>query len=696
MKLYERLSSFFRVFKIPREALLRILTLIIAVTIGFILRVQPVLRYGIGQREYDTFVQYLATKLLLEKGLDGMLAHYDFKFWYPYGNSPSSLYIIVPILGAIIYLMLNALGISIDLLTAVTITPAIMGSITVVIVYLLGKEIRNSNVGLIAAIITAVSPGYIQRTIAGFFDNEITIGFVLLAVLFFIRSIKHGSCIDVLACGLFSGIVLLSWGIWKYLLAIYVVYAGIRIISGRLDSKDRLTLAVAIPVGLGIGVVIPRNYGILTGIEVASALIVVLIIILEYLATILAKAFKTTRAQMYRLIVAGGLAFSIIGALVLLATGKLTPIVGKFASVLNPFIREKMVTYISVAENQPGIWANFYLAAGPAVLFIPPAILAMIEKRTKTDLMLLLLTITSFYFAASITRYVVLGAPLLAVIVALGIDYVLSPYARFFSGRYVLHKARIVRRYLGEKRIPKGEAIGVYLIILLALSVTVVHGVQVSSFYAGYDYTDAERAIFDYLRRYATPNDVVLSWWDYGYRCTIAANVTTLSDNGTGNSTQMGVVGSMLMLPPNRSIVLMRMYNVKWILVYSDDLPKAIWMMRIASAHAPMYGIREDAYLNKEELRYKEPFFYSVLWICLAYGEGGTADTWVKNYGESKLKDKASQFRVESTPYFMLVMKKTYGRNFVKLYKLVWPEELSLLPSLPTTFNASSVLSMEK
>ncbi|MCR8501377.1 MAG: STT3 domain-containing protein [Candidatus Korarchaeota archaeon] len=692
MRLYEKVSNFFSVFKIPKETLLKILTLAIAIIVGFILRVQPIIRYGIGQREYDTFVQYFAAKLLLEKGLDGMLAYHDFKFWYPYGNSPSSLYVIVPILGVIIFLLLNALGIHVDLLTATIVTPAIMGSLAVLIVYLLGKEIKDSTVGLIAAIITAVSPAYIQRTIAGFFDNEITICFVLLAILFFIRSIKHGKSIDILACSLFSGIVILSWGIWRYLIAIYVVYAVIRIISGTLDNKDRLTLMIVIPISLGIGIIIPRNYEIATGIESAAALIIVLIIMLEYFATILAKIFRSTRARMYNLIIMGGLALSITGALALLAAGKLVPIVGKFASVLNPFIREQMVTYISVAENQPGIWTNFYLAAGPAILFVPPAILAMIEKRTKTDIVLLLLTVTSFYFAASITRYIVLGAPVLAIVVGLGIDYVLSPYARFFSGRFILHKARVVRRYLGERRIPKGEALGVYLIIFLVLSITVIHGVQVSGFYAGYDYTDAERAIFGYLKKYASPNDVVLSWWDYGYRCTIAANVTTLSDNGTGNSTQMGVVGSMLMLPPNKSIILMRMYNVKWILVYSEDLPKAIWMIRIASAHAPMYGISEDAYLNKEEFRYKEPFFYSVLWVCLAYGEGANADTWVRNYGETKLKDKASQFRVESLSYFVLVMKKTEGRSFVKLYRLVWPEELSYLPSFPAVFNASSVL----
>ncbi len=692
MEIYERLSRFFGVLKVPKETFLRLSALMITFIVGLLLRLQPVLRYGVNHRAYDPFVQYLATRILLEKGLYGMLAYYDFKFWYPYGNGLSALYIVVPILGAIIYSLLNFLGIHVDLLTAITITPAIIGALTILVTYFIGKEIKNSNVGLIASILTAVSPGYIQRSIAGFYDNEMTIFFLLLALLFFIRSIKYGRAFDVLLCGFFSGIVMWSWGIWRYLVAIYVIYIFVRLISGTVDEKDRLTLITILPMMVGMGIMIPRNYHILTKIEVFLALAIMILLFLDYLAIILAKAYGKTRIYMYKIFVVSGLVVVAIGIPILLATGKLTPITGKFASVLNPFLREEIVTYTSVAENQPGVWANFYLAVGPGILLIPPALLAMIERRTKIDFILFLLVATSFYFAASITRYIVLGAPILAIAVGLGVDYLLSPYARFFSGRFILHKARIVRRYLGERRIPKGEALGVYLIIFLTLSISVIQGITISSFYSGYDYTDAERAIFDYLRKYARQTDVVLAWWDYGYRCTIVANVTTLADNGTGNWTQMGVVGSMLMLPPDRSIVLMRMYNVRWILIYSDDLAKAIWMIKIASKHAPMYGVHENEYLNEKELRYKEPFFHSVLWVTLAYGEGATADNWVKNYGESKLKDKASEFRVENLTYFVLIMKKTYGNRFVKLYRVIWPEDLEYTASLPPIFNATTLL----
>jgi len=692
MGLYDRLARFFSVFRVPRESLLRLSVLVIVLAVGLLLRLQPVLRYGVNHRAYDPFIQYLATQILLEKGLWGMLTYYDFKFWYPYGNSLSALYIVVPILGAIIYILLNTFGIHVDILTAITVTPAIIGTLTVIVVYMLGKEIKNPNVGLIAAILTAVSPGYIQRSIAGFYDNEMTIFFLLLAVLFFTRSIKYGKIYDALLSGFLVGVVMWSWGIWRYLVAILTLYVFIRLISGSLDDKDRLTFIITMTIGIGIGVMIPRNYGAITGIEVSSALAVVVLLLLDYLATIFASIYGKTRYQMYKIFVIGGLVIIAVGIPILLMMGYLTPITGKFASVLNPFLREKIVTYTSVAENQPGVWANFYLAVGPGILLIPPAILAMIERRTKIDFLLFLFVATSFYFTASITRYVVLGASIFALAVGLGVDYLLSPYARFFSGRYILHKARVVRRYLGERRVPKGEALSVYLVVLLVLSISVIQGITISGFYSSYDFTDAEKAIFNYLKKYAESSDVVLSWWDYGYRCTIVANVTTLADNGTRNSTQMGVVGSMLMLPPDKSIVLMRMYNVKWILVYSDDLAKAIWMIKIASKHAPMYGVHEKDYLNEEELRYKEPFFHSVLWVALAYREGATADNWVKTYGESKLKDRASEFRVENLVYFVLVMKKTYGRRFVKLYRVVWPEEFKDMASLPPTFNATTLL----
>ncbi|MEX0568832.1 MAG: hypothetical protein Q6363_006695, partial [Candidatus Njordarchaeota archaeon] len=427
----------------------------------------------------------------------------------------------------------------------------------------------------------------------------------------------------------------------------------------------------------------------------AICLGVLILVFFDYLAKYFSNMFGKTYYEMYKILVGIGLVLAVLGVLVLSAMGYLKTITGKFASILNPFLREEIVAYTSVAENQPGIWSNFYMGVGLGVIFIPLSILAMIDRRDKTDLLLFLLVVTSFYFAASITRYIVLGSPILSVAVGLGVDYMLEPYTRFLTKRYILHKSRIVRIFLGERRPPKGVATAVYATVFIILIVSVNQCVTLAKYYGGYDYSNAEREIFDYLHQYAKPTDVVLSWWDYGYRCTVVSNTTTLADNGTRNSTQMGTVGSMLMLPPEKAIILMRKYRVRWVLVYSVDVAKAIWMIKIASKYAPVYGVSEDAYFNKEESKYKEPFFHSVLWQLLVYKDDTLVSKWVKNYGEKQLSDKSTSFKVSNLIYFKYIMKKTMGNEFIKLYKVIWPEDFDNMPSLPWTFNASQIVSEE-
>lgn len=693
MDIGEKLKDFVSLFKVPKESITKAIALVFIYVIGLMLRLYPIIQYGVDHKAYDPFIQYLATKILIKEGLVAMLSYYDYKFWYPYGNGLASLYIMVPILGAIIYYTLNALGFNVDVLTAITLAPAIYGSFAIIVVYFIGREIKNSNVGLVAALITAISPGFLQRSTAGFYDNEMTILFVLLAILFFLRALKTGSMSSAILSGFLTGIEFWSWGIWRYLVGILAIYAFLRLVSRTIDYNDKVAYVTTILIGTGIGVMIPRNYGEITSVIVVAAVGVAALIILDDLATYFSKLFGKTRTEMYKIMIGTGLVLTLVGVLALLSMGYLKSLTGKFASILNPFLREEIVAYTSVAENQPSVWANFYLGVGLGVLFIPLGILAMMERREKVDVFYVILVLTSFYFTASITRYIVLAAPLFAIAVGLGVDYLLEPYTRFFTKRYVLHKSRVVRVFLGEKRLPRGEAAATYFVVFLVLSITMIQGISIAKYYGGYDYTTGEKNVFRYLSTYAEPTDVVLSWWDYGYRCTIMGNVSTLADNGTGNSTQMGVVGSMLMLPPNVSIVLMRKYRVKWILVYSYDVPKAIWMIKIASKYAPEYGINESLWLNGEERRYKMPFFESVLWNLVVYGESKyNIQKLIETYGETSIKKKAGdladRYSNIDLVYFQLVMKESVGGNdYVKLYKVIWPEDISNTAPFPSAFN---------
>jgi dolichyl-diphosphooligosaccharide--protein glycosyltransferase len=75
--------------------------------------------------------------------------------------------------------------------------------------------------------------------------------------------------------------------------------------------------------------------------------------------------------------------------------------------------------------------------------------------------------------------------------------------------------------------------------------------------------------MFTYTQRNLQSTDVVASWWDYGYWLTILGNVTTLADNATVNATQIENVGFTLMANETNSLKMLRLYDAKYILVFT-------------------------------------------------------------------------------------------------------------------------------
>src|SRR5437899_11146987 len=61
---------------------------------------------------------------------------------------------------------------------------------------------------------------------------------------------------------------------------------------------------------------------------------------------------------------------------------------------------------------------------------------------------------------------------------------------------------------------------------------------------------------------------VVFAWWDYGYCISVNTGLHTLADNGTGNSTQIQIIATGLMLNESMSVNLMRQYGVTHVAVF--------------------------------------------------------------------------------------------------------------------------------
>ncbi|CAF4348509.1 unnamed protein product, partial [Rotaria magnacalcarata] len=62
--------------------------------------------------------------------------------------------------------------ITIDIRNVCVFLAPLFSSFTVIVTYLLTKELRNTSAGLVAACLISIVPGYISRSVAGSYDNE--------------------------------------------------------------------------------------------------------------------------------------------------------------------------------------------------------------------------------------------------------------------------------------------------------------------------------------------------------------------------------------------------------------------------------------------------------------------------------------------------------------------------------------------
>ncbi len=69
--------------------------------------------------------------------------------------------------------------------------PVFMAIIVCILSYFFGKDFGGRAVGIFTALFMAISPTYLSRTVAGFFDTEnIGIFGIIATPFFFLRSIR--------------------------------------------------------------------------------------------------------------------------------------------------------------------------------------------------------------------------------------------------------------------------------------------------------------------------------------------------------------------------------------------------------------------------------------------------------------------------------------------------------------------------
>ena len=204
----------------------------------------------------DPYYIYRASQHL---AYTGGIPQTDFLMYFPY-NSPFYLHNIGEIIFPAVGYWLGGSLIFSNYLEWAQFYPALMGALSTVGMYFLGKELFDKKTGAFAAFFLAVIPGVMRRTSAGFFEKEPTgTFFMMLTLLFFTKSWKYKDRLSGILSGLSLAFFSISWGGSKMLwLLMPLVVGSVLFID---EDIENLLIAYTPTVLIGGGVAASLNPG---------------------------------------------------------------------------------------------------------------------------------------------------------------------------------------------------------------------------------------------------------------------------------------------------------------------------------------------------------------------------------------------------------------------------------------------------
>lgn len=216
--------------------------------------------------------------------VDNLAQHFPHRIYFdPYSNYPHGLVVPWPpfcdwlIAGAAWIIGLGHPSVH-TVETVGAFTPAVLGALTVIPVYFIGKELFNRWAGIMAAIVVTILPSeFLSRSLLGFTDHHVAeVLFSTVIILFLIMAVKRAREREIsfshlinkdwavikkpliysLLAGIFLGIYFLTWSGALMLLFIIFAYLGIQFIVDHLRGKPTDYLCIIAVLTFAIAAII--------------------------------------------------------------------------------------------------------------------------------------------------------------------------------------------------------------------------------------------------------------------------------------------------------------------------------------------------------------------------------------------------------------------------------------------------------
>jgi dolichyl-diphosphooligosaccharide--protein glycosyltransferase len=501
-----------------------------------------------------------------------------------------------------VFWFLNALNITINIRNVCVLLAPWFASNTTLVAYFMGKEVKNSGTGLVAAALIAIIPGYISRSVAGSFDNEgIAIFALLLTYAMWLRAVNSGSIFWAAVTTLAYFYMVAAWGGYIFIINLIPLYTFVMLLSGRFSTRLYVAYCTFYTIGtmLSMQITFVGFQAVQSSEHMAAFGIFGLLQLMGALNWIRSLLSADSYRRFFRTAILSGVVLFVLAFGIGTATGYISPWTGRFYSLLDPtYAKENIPIIASVSEHQPTTWASFFFDLHLVAFMMPVGLYYSFKHLTDANIFLICYGVTSVYFAGVMVRLMLVLAPIACMLAAIGISSTLELYMRPLKPRKAAAAApasssatsaaatTVSKRDLVSYPAQYEVSLAVVFGMSLLLIAFTWHCIWVTS--EAYSspsivlaakqpdgskrYFDDFREAYRWLNFNTAPDARVMSWWDYGYQISAMANRTILVDNNTWNNSHIAQVGKAMSGTEEVAIKIMRNLDVDYVLVIFGGL----------------------------------------------------------------------------------------------------------------------------
>jgi len=527
---------------------------VLCFSLTFIIRLQP-LEYGFELNEFDPFFNYRATEFIVENGLPAYLGWHDDLSWHPYGRDVSATsQVMLHTTAATLY---QIFGMGSSLYDFTIWFPAVIGSLSTIVMFALVRTIGGTTAGLFASLFFAISPILIIRGSIGWFKSEpLGLFYGLLAVYLLLSGLKSDkgkiSVAKILGGGILLAFGIASWGGIQF----FILPIGILFLALPFLRKDNKFIIYTSIIFTSVFLLVTMSFE-KTGVAFVSGLNGFFLVGCTAFLTVcivIRSMFSKSQLRISLALLVG----SIISGIAVVSSGVINLPTFRYLNAANPLLITTDMLNDSVSEHATTSLDISFFFFSILMIFAGIGAWLLLQKKVNHSFKIkaemavfaLIIGLVGVYFSSAFVRLEVFGSISIIILASIGISILISRILK------VQQKSRGVV-----------TKISFLVVIVILLMVPMVYperlnwsnnnvGIPISLLHSGSKFDLSSNDWPDAMQwvKENTPKDAVIAaWWDYGYWIGTLGERKTLADNATLLDWQIRKIASTYFSTPDNA-----------------------------------------------------------------------------------------------------------------------------------------------